>query len=630
MPSLVFADTASVNPESLQKRIEMVLDKAGISFGGVFRSEHFKSAISAEKGTNPDGRTMEYDDYSSVDLDIQARPNSSVSGRLILRLHHNWQNFWGDPGNPVFSRWISIDGSIAGKAPFSVGNFTVRYTPLTLHAPEVGPLYEPEIFEMRRHDAMEEAFLGYNERPLQGLTIGFNGSLAPFVDMVHVNVLTARLRSADSGLGNASLVVNSFEASPDFSKLLFGSDFEARLLHNFLLGGSYLLIADNTAHSAAAQTAAQRTSIGAGRAEYDFARWLNLPEGQARLFGETAFSFDDSSRPDIDNTVNVRHADIVGSAAYCGLNLQSRLFNALRVDMDLRYLQNDLSFRNELAQSPTFFGRRIMNIESDSMTPGNPAIVFPNHYSTFDALYHHVFKFCPAKNTNRWAQAPFAKNAYANMVYTHDELRTIAAGNLDPSLQLVMPFGPATPNRRGVVVDCGAQSKDSGAQVKALLSALSEEKPDLVPGAGTTSRFLQAGAGLKVDLSKWLKRLPYPLRLSGSFTRSSAKNTSRFVVTSDFTNAGIFWKFWKQTALLGGLQVIDNTFTINDARLYQKQIHWSTGIAWSVTQGADVTGSIGRIIVNGSSSLESTTGPQKYSGGSFAQLLTDISLKVVF
>jgi len=625
-----FTDTASVNSESLQKRIEAVLNKAGISFGGVFRSEHFQSAISGN-AINPSGRTIEYNEYSSVDFDIQARPNAAVSGRLVFRMHHNWQNFWSDPGNPIFSRWISIDGSIAGKVPFHVGDFKVRYTPLTLYAPEVGPLYEPEIFEMRRQNAMDEEFLGGNERPLQGATVGLSGALDPLIDQFHFNALGTRLRNVETNRA-AGYVVTPFEAAPDFSKLLLGSDMETRWLHCLTLGGAYLLIADNTASSrvpdSVADTSAQRTSIGAVRADCDVARWLNLPDAVVRPYGEAAFSFDDTAWYNNGNKRDLRHSKITGNAAYGGVRIQMPLYCAMRIGLDIRYIRNDVNFRNELAQSPTFIGKRIMNIESDSLSGKT---VTPNHYSTFDALYNHVFKFCPSDETNLWQKAPFAKDAYTDVVYTRDELKKMAAENLDPSLQLVMPYGPATPNRQGIVADFSAGATDSAMQARALFSALSERKPDMDYASGTTCAFLQAGMGLKADVSAWWKRLSYPLRISGSFVRSSARNSqSGFAITSNFTNAGIYWKFYKQTALLGGMQFIHNTFTIDEARLFQKQIHWSTGIVWSVTQGADIVAGIGRIAVSGSNNLSATSGPQQFSGGDFSQMLSDISLKVVF
>ncbi len=116
LPCTPAEDTAVTVSEDLGKRIERILATAGISFHGEFRSGYFGSVL-WDTGKNTYGRTKETDEYSSVDFDIHARPNDAVACRLIFRMHHNWPNFWSSPGNPIFSRWISIDGKIGNFLP---------------------------------------------------------------------------------------------------------------------------------------------------------------------------------------------------------------------------------------------------------------------------------------------------------------------------------------------------------------------------------------------------------------------------------------------------------------------------------------------------------------------------------
>jgi hypothetical protein len=626
----VHAEDTTAIIKKYHERIREILNKTGIDFSGKFKSEYFGADLSGG-GVDAQGRNVETNEYSSVDFDIHARPYSFVSGRVIFRMHHNWQNLWSGSNNPIFSRWISMDGAISDKLYFHVGDFKSLYTPLTLYAPEPEILFEPELFGNLRKDAMDEVFLGNHERPLQGLTIGYAARGASLFEEIHANILGARLRNIETSIQNGSLVATPFEAAPDFSKLLFGSNLETRLIKWINIGGSYLFIFDDkrsfNESSVIADTAAQKTSIADVRAECDLARWCNMRDGHLRIYGEAAFSFDDSASYEGGNVGDLRHKNIPGSASFGGVSLKTSRIKSVLVDLDMKYIRNESNFRNELAQSPSFLGKRIMNIEGDGKS-GNT--MTPNHYSTFDALYHTVFKFCPRETTNQWVKAPFSKNAYSSNVYTHDQLNIIAAHNLDPSLQLIMPFGPATPNRQGMSADVSVQSIDTNITVRGVFNALGERKSEMDTTAKAATTFLQAGIGMSLDISKWLKMFAYPCRISLSSVSTGAHNTeSGFAITTSFTNAGVHLQVLKKLALLGGLQIIDNTFNQSGVSQNQRQTHWSVGLSWHITRGADVMGSIGQIIVD-NSDLSKTAGPQRNSGGKFQQLLSDVSLQAYF
>jgi hypothetical protein len=627
-------DTTSSRTKYLQERIRQVLGKAGVEIGGEFKSEYFSSTISGD-GLNPTGRNAETNEYSSVDFDVIGRPNSSVSGQVIFRMHHNWQSFWSDPGNPIFSRWASIDGNFADKLRFHAGNFKALYSPLTLYAPEVDILFEPELFARRRVDAMNEEFLGGNARPLMGLTAGYDAPPLSVFDEVHFTILGARLRSIQTSLIHGDYIVNSFEDAKDFNKLCIGSNLETQIRKRLALGGSFLYIFDDKEsfnnplfHS---DTAAQRTAIAAARAGYDLSKFCAMRDSSVRVYGEAAFSFDADAWYNSGDSNDLRRKTIKGSAAFGGITLQRTVRDVGFIGVDVKYVRNESNFRNELAQSPTFLGKRIMNIESDSLSPGVKPHVTPNHYSTFDALYNHVFKFCPSQETNLWEKAPFAKNAYTNNVYTQKRLAAIDAGMLDPSVQLVMPFGPATPNRQGVCADFSAQSIDTAVRFAGMLKLLAERSPEIYSGSATPAQFYQAGIGAQCNGAAYWKTLHYPLVLSLSQSRSSAHvPESGFAITSDFTNAACSFQFWKKTALLGGFQFIRNYFQNNIINLRQRQMHWSLGLSWQLAQGADVVGEIGRIMVESPNDLSVTRGPQRFSQGKYTQYIGSIMLKAGF
>ncbi len=625
-------DSTDSRTKYLRERIRQVLGKAGVEIGGEFRSEYFNSTISGN-GLNPAGRSAENNEYSSVDFDVACRPNASISGRVIFRMHHNWQSFWADPGNPIFSRWAGIDGNFEDKLQFHAGNFRASYSPLTLFAPEVEILFEPELFARRRADAMNEVFLGGNQRPLMGLTAGYVAAPAALFDELRGSVFGARLRSIQTSIDNGSLVVNRFEADPDFNKLCVGSDLNARIWKNLEAAGSFLYIFDDKGSfrgtDTVADTAAQKTSVADARIGYDLSKFCMMPDGSIRVYGEAAFSFDAHAWYQDGSAGGLRGETVPGSAAFGGIALQTEVGNAVFVDVDVKYIRNESNFRNELAQSPTFLGKRIMNIESDFLA--NKYTVVPNHYSTFDALYNHVFKFCPSKETNLWEKAPFAKNSYTNNVYSQKRLAAIDTGMLDPSVQLVMPFGPATPNRQGICADFNVTTPDTSVRVAGLLKLLSERSAKIDPVSKTPAQYIQAGAGAQCNAAAYWKKLRYPVVLSVSQVRSRVIATgSGFAITSDFTNAALTFQFWKKTSLLGGFQFIDNYFQNGAGSVRQRQKHWSAGLSWRLAEGAEVVGEIGRIIVEGPEDLSQTRGPQKFSSGKYIQYIGDIMLRAGF
>ena len=51
--------------------------------------------------------------------------------------------------NPIFSRWISLNGDYKHIFTYDVGDFRQKYSPLTLYSPDLDIRFEPEIFAIR-------------------------------------------------------------------------------------------------------------------------------------------------------------------------------------------------------------------------------------------------------------------------------------------------------------------------------------------------------------------------------------------------------------------------------------------------------------------------------------------------
>ena len=96
----------------IESKLRSIINKAGIDFSGTFRSQYLSSQLEENSGDSSidwGRKTTESNEYTSVDFDISARPNEALSGKLLFRMHQNWQNMFSDIANPIFTRWICID-----------------------------------------------------------------------------------------------------------------------------------------------------------------------------------------------------------------------------------------------------------------------------------------------------------------------------------------------------------------------------------------------------------------------------------------------------------------------------------------------------------------------------------------
>jgi hypothetical protein len=532
---------------------------------------------------------------------------------------------------------------------FSVGDYCARYSPLTLYTPEPTLLYEPYIFSRERRIAMDEVFVGNNDRVLQGANFALDAEVAPLFSEFHYGLSAARLRSNESNIRNGSLVVNKWEVSEGLTKYFVGNNLDLLFLRGVGLGASWLAIFDHQGtyrgSDTTADTLAQLTNVVSVRPSVDIGRFLQGTALNLKLGAEAAVSLDDSTwfKDSVGVVNNVKQAaffdtTIRGMAVRIAADAGYAPSNSWSVGLNAAYLMNDDKFRNELAQSPAFVPGRTMNLEND----------FPDslqHYTTFDALYNTVFKFTPIAASNRWAKAPFMKNSWQRTVFNQRELDALRSSALDPSLQLVLPFGDATPNRQGMTARVNGMALNGGVELTALVSQLAEKELRRVPGGTGTvdvpaTAFSETGGGIKVDLSKMVSAFQYPVELSGSLVRSSATNdgvadtaahSPEWDITSDFITAGLYYKFWKRAALLGGMQLVSSSATVDTSSNDQKQMHWAAGLEWSVAQGIDAVATYGQIrVTNGKNRSLLKPRWAVPIAKDFTQDLVDVFLRVRF
>jgi len=601
----------------IEAQMNSVLNKAGIDFSGSFRSQYFGSTLDENSGDSAvhwgNNRT-ETNEFTSVDFDIKAHPNEALSARVIFRMHQNWQNFFSDVSNPIFSRWISIDGNVDNMFRFNVGDFRQHYSPLTLWSPDIEIAYEPEIFAAKRREAQNEVFLGNNDRLLQGVNFNMDAEVVPLFNEFHFNALVARLRCGGTKFKNGSAVADNFEVAA-MDRILGGLNLDLLMLKGLGIGGTVLKIGDvEPTYDGSLNKAALLARQGlmfAGRLKPSTSIFMDADVFTAALDIEAAFSSNkDTAWYSIDavsgDTTTMDSSFGLGMAINIGLDGSVKVGENGKIAFNVGFMKNDSLYRNELAQSPTFIGQRIMNVENDRNSG--------QLYTTFDALYNHVFKFAPNEG-NYWTKEPREKLSYVTGIVTPHELDSAWAkgasffahdeyGRGDPALQTVLPYGPATPNRVGPKGTVSLSLLDGGIDASVDFAMLSEAKPMAGMEKAT---FSKVGGGLGLDIAKWATVLnTFKVSFGYSMENMAVKDVSGFTdvkSNNSFMNLGLYYNFWQRFSLLFGYQQIVNDLNSKvligtdiiavDGKVTQSQ--WAAGLEYKVSNTSKVIARFGNV-----------------------------------
>lgn len=636
----VSANAAAENQEKIAQKVDSIQAKRGLSIGGSIRSVLLSSSFSSDQdldGINnlPD---VERTEFVNADFDFTFRPWEAVRVNAMLRLEAGMQNYFASPSKSLSTPWLNVEGNACQYFYWVVGDFRQQYTPLTLFAPDVAVMYEPMIFARERQMAKNQVLLDGNQRNLQGLNLQFRKYLDPSLGELRAEAIVARLRriqvldfTGEVGniLPNSDLPGASQAANMD--KFLASFNMELWPLDKTLMVGltgmwifddeksfTYTLHKDDQGDFVRLpvnpyNTEAQDTKILDFRAGFDFAGITKNKNLTLDLVLEGTMSFDDYEEVTIVDLgsgpeLNIEKKTGLGVATLLTLNAGYKADDKWGVLLNANLVRNDSSWFNNLAQSPQFFARRILNTDKDGETikygVNSPL------YSTFGALYHFTPKFTPVSTslgtddgsvssgqTDSYNIAPFTKSAWTTTVYTKNELALIESLS-DPSLQLALPNGLATSNRLGGTANLTANWSDF-AEAQGLVSVFSQVKPLAL---FDKAFYMEYGGGAKVDVFKALG-FSLPLELSGSYKHSSRKidllSSGSSELDVDFVNAGFYIQYLPRLGVTAGLQMInmemnDLASTFNSMAspgasaplLKGKQMQWMVGLDYSFAENA--------------------------------------------
>jgi len=656
--SLVFAAQENLEQNIDSSRVESINARKGIEIGGTVRSASFSSYFESPQ-EKPSAKGIfvnpmpdhEIAEFVQLDLDFKFRPWDIISANLKLRLGAGMQEYFAAAGTTVNAPWLNIEGNLGESFYWVVGDFRQSYSPLTLYMPGFDIMYEPLVFARKREMAQKDALLDGNQRNLQGFNLQFRPQLGESLGELRVEGLGARLRRAgylDASGAMGNMLPNEGIAGATqagrFDKFLLAANIELLPLNkNLLIGGTYLFIFDDKKSSVyytcsncglnsfnndsllnTLDSLAQKTSVFAGRVGADVAGILGNSSLIANLTGEFAMSSDKVYSPFIiagTNDMDYEGKEESGNAVLAQLDLGYK--SGIKAVLSSSFIHNDSSWFNNVAQSPSFFARRVLNSDKDVGCASADCSyaaeqtfnlskygVYSPLYSSFDALYFFTPKHSPMSTslandapqgqTQSYNTAPYAKNSWNAATLTRAELALLEELS-DLNLQMALPNGFATSNRQGFQEVLTLNWQDL-AEAKGLFASYEQLSPNL---GAKAAKYAEFGGGAKVNVFGILG-FDNPLELSGSYKSSSKEQEwdglGNAKYTSDFINAGLYYRFFRRFGLTFGYQQINSDLNLEGADIQKmqtgnlkvsiapvvkaKQNQWMAGIDYTMAKNA--------------------------------------------
>lgn len=565
--------------------------------------------------------TQENQAYSDANLVFTARPSSETKIHVELRLHKDWQNAYDENNNPVIGHWFSYDGNILNHhVDFNLGYMRVGYTPYTLYTPQQLLLQEPEIFAQKRVEALAQRNLDTTTtRLMQGVNADYHSREIGPVDDIHAQVTGARMRNTAKKYDQ---VFFDFDyADRYFYGLRLGADaFGAHLGVNYtdvfdrqlstrsrLQDGDTVTYEDNSILSIEASFNSKKLlpslpvtfglngefAMSSWTAENDF-----LVKGfetkyslvETKVNGETLAYVKSSTTPVLSNK-SEELADASGNAFYGQLYANLDLAS-IKGDLKVSYMMNDEDFWSEMASSPVYRGATtVLNANALFGNDVYTGLVNQFGMSSLENMYFSVYNSNPLNATNlmssetshnalssqgedgrylysrlynNYKNAHFYRNGYKADVLKRLEIGQ-ALFNMDPGSSMELPYGMATPDRKGLQLALDLKWNDA-VEFNAIFSMLNEGAAlNLETLTLEENNYTRYAVGLGADIGRLLN-MGRKIKLQGSYDHT--EEDSFLKRSNDRIMAGLEADVYGPVALLAGYQMstreFGNAMTVNE------------------------------------------------------------------
>ena len=597
--SMSFAQI-SVALDSIEENI------IGFAMNGHAKGGVLSSTLSSE--ALPKGEDVsEYSAFTDFLLNISVRPSNETKASFDLRFHKDWQSAYREGNNAPIVRWWSYDGNILDKSlKFNLGTMHLAYTPLTIYLPEPDMLMEPEVFSEMKKDAMEERYLdGTNRRLLQGLNLEYKISAGIF-DRIFLQGTVVRLRKVAEARDRVSF---DFDPNKDrFSTgaragietqgIYFGVN-EVYTFNRFkssLKGPDTINYEKNNVLSVELNYNSKKLLDGPVNfevgAEYALSGWSHWQHRKIPGELETYLNFATvNNLPSLNNAVTNNlpagtasniypYYETVASTkpvykismveevksqmALLGNGFVQYKENPFEVKLSGHFLKTDKDFESELAASPAFLPN-LPILNSDAALEHN---LQKFRTGSLENMYYSLYYTLPLSAItivsgsqgapsssrpvyqnvgldNNYKLAQYYRNSYTQQTYTRLER---GEQFLDPSVNLALPYGYATPDRSGGDADLNF-AWNKAVSVRAIFGTYSSE---------FQGKFTRLGGGTEINIAR-LADLSKALTISGSYEQNKQEGGLNDPQT-DRIMAGLKVGIWRGLSLIGGFQQLGKEF----------------------------------------------------------------------
>ena len=622
------AEVVTQQKSLLEKLDSLNAAVLGLKINGKAKAGALASMASSDQ-FNDESPTQENQAFTDVNLRLTARPSSETMIDVQLRLHKDWQSAYDENNNPIIGHWFSYDGTILNKhVDFNLGYMRVGYTPLTIYTPQTEILQEPEIFAEKRREALEKRNLDTTSRRLlQGLNVAYqSGNVAGVVDNITAQLTGARLRNtakkydqvffdfdfADRYLLGARVGVDAYGAHlganyvnlmdrklPSRSKDITETDtvyYDKNMVFSAELGfDSKKLLQDlPITFGLNGEFAMSKWSVDRDFMAKSKQTSYSLQQKNVKGIGDVVYVGISQSEPYVRTNEDYREQD--GQSIYASLFVKGNVSD-LDFNVEAAYLKTDSSFWSELASSPVYQGHAtILNANAFYNNPINAAIMETFGASSLENLYYNVYNSTTlqannlmtsenlsnalsseveaaemfARLDNNYKNGHYYRNGYTGNTYKKLEAEKDYLRDLDPSVSLSLPFGLATPDRKGIMAKVDVNWADKvffNGRVNMLTQTYADYDKWLKSGTPVIeeNKFTEFAFGLGADIGA-IAALDRQILVQGSFAQAKEsaylkRKTTRIV-------AGLTADVWGPFALLAGFQQYKKVFDKGGAPIY--------------------------------------------------------------
>jgi hypothetical protein len=463
----------------------------------------FKDTTSKRKST---------DGYTLFDLGVNAQPSEVLRASAILRVRNAFGGFYGDGSSLVF-RQLRMDGIIAKKVKYEIGDIDLELTPYTMfNFNEMYHDYEADIFAIRRNVVGYENFNFGNKWRMQGAHAQSNFKFTKGIERIGVRLFATRSRKTN------------FINTPD--RLMFGGRFDV-LQSKFLQVGANLVQVKDFAQTASDTLVNYNNTVTTFDAKFTY----GMDKIEIGVVGEFGFSRNAfQGKGWTDDSVSA------GKDYFYDAGLFVR-YKPLNIKLSGSYREVGYFFTSPTAQTRRIYDYGGANYPANTLFPTlvNTPIIDPLALAG--------------------TRTPIMLDRMSDETFRNTTIHT-SLMNFLPQYNNITPYGQATPNRKGITIGLNAGDADRLIKADFIVDMLNEIVSEGTPD-GQLRKFMGMRGGAMLNLHKLL-RFEKAIMLSGGFrsekTTRGGINDINF--NSTIIDAGLTVEIVKSLDLLAGYKAL--------------------------------------------------------------------------